>query len=180
MTQIHVAYYRSEIGPLEITGSEEGILSVAFVDEAGNRPEVHPCLQECLEQLDQYFRGQRREFSLELQLEGTTFQKKVWRQLMAIPFGRTASYKDIAVALGHEKAVRAVGNASGKNKMPIIIPCHRVIGSNGRLVGYGGGLWRKAWLLNHERSVRYGKQLALFSATSASPSGTSSGRRAGR
>jgi methylated-DNA-[protein]-cysteine S-methyltransferase len=101
--------------------------------------------------LDEYFKGKRQNFSLELQLEGTDFQKKVWEQLQKIPYGETASYKDVAVAIGNEKAVRAVGGANGMNNIAIIIPCHRVIGADGNLVGFGGGLWRKVWLLNHEK-----------------------------
>jgi methylated-DNA-[protein]-cysteine S-methyltransferase len=91
-------------------------------------------------------------------LQGTDFQKKVWRRLIKIPFGKTVSYKDIAVRIGNIRAVRAVGNANNKNSIAIIVPCHRVIGSNGSLVGYGGGLWRKKWLLKHEKNLLSGKR----------------------
>jgi len=147
-------YYNSEIGDIEVVGTENRILSVGFVEEKPvNNLEIHPCLEECIEQIDEYFRGKRREFSLNLHLKGTDFQRKVWTQLMKIPFGETSSYKDIAASIGNEKAVRAVGNANGKNKIAIIIPCHRVIGSNGKLRGYASGVWRKEWLLSHERKV---------------------------
>ena len=146
--------YRSEIGLIEILGTENAILSVGFVeDKSMDNFEIHPCLEECVEQIDEYFRGERKEFSMNLQLQGTDFQKKVWSQLMKISFGETLSYNDIAASIGNKKAVRAVGNANGKNKIAIIIPCHRVIGSNGRLVGYASGVWRKKWLLLHERKV---------------------------
>lgn len=151
MNQKHTAYYESAIGLMKIMGTEDGIISVGFVDEGPvDYPEIHPCLKECVEQLDEYFRGRRKDFSIRLQPQGTDFQKQVWNQLMKIPFGETASYKNIAEAVGNRKAVRAVGNANGKNNIVIIIPCHRVIGSDGTLVGFGSGLDRKQWLLDHE------------------------------
>jgi len=130
MIKEHKAYYRSEIGLIEIIGAENGILSVGFVEEKSmNGLEIHPCLEECIAQIDEYFRAERKEFTVNLQLQGTDFQKKVWSQLLKIPFGQTVSYKDIAASVGDQKAVRAVGNANGKNRIAIIIPCHRVIGS---------------------------------------------------
>jgi methylated-DNA-[protein]-cysteine S-methyltransferase len=154
MTQGHTAYYESEIGPIEITGTEEGILSLDFLEEGSmDDYEVHPCLEECVQQLDEYFKGTRSEFSLNVILQGTAFQKNVWNQLMKIPFGETVTYKDLASRIGNTKAVRAVGNANGKNRIAIIVPCHRVIGSNGTLVGYASGVWRKEWLLKHESDV---------------------------
>lgn len=139
---------------MEIEGTEAGVSAVKLVDQiapaSGNIP-AH--LQECVEQLDQYFRGERNEFNLKLDLEGTVFQKDVWQQLLTIPYGKTVSYRDIALAMGKEKAVRAVGHANGQNKIWIIVPCHRVIGSNGKLTGYAGGLWRKEWLLRHEKAL---------------------------
>jgi len=154
MMKKYKTYYKSEIGLIEIIGTESGILSVHFMEEKSkNSFEIHPCLEECIEQIDEYFRGKRREFSINLQLQGTDFQKKVWSQLMKIPFGETLSYKDVAASIGNEKAVRAVGNANGRNKIAIIIPCHRVIGSNGKLIGYASGVWRKEWLLLHEKRV---------------------------
>jgi methylated-DNA-[protein]-cysteine S-methyltransferase len=107
-------------------------------------------VKEGIRQLDEYFKGARKSFSLKLLLKGTPFQKLVWQRLKKIPYGKLASYGDVARAIGRPNAYRAVGNANNKNPIPIIIPCHRVIGSDGKLVGYGSGLWRKEWLLNHE------------------------------
>jgi O-6-methylguanine DNA methyltransferase len=108
-------------------------------------------MTECLQQMTEYFKGRHQKFSVPLILEGTEFQKAVWRQLQKIPFGRTASYGDVARAVGSPRAFRAVGNANNKNPIPLIIPCHRVIGSDGKLVGFGGSIWRKEWLLEHEK-----------------------------
>ena len=109
------------------------------------------CVKESFKQLSEYFKGQRREFFLNLEPMGTDFQKSVWRQLEKIPYGVTTSYGEIADALGKPSAGRAVGSANGKNPIAIIIPCHRVIGSDGSLTGYGGGLWRKEWLIGFEK-----------------------------
>ena len=159
-TAQHVACYASPIGALEITGTEAGIFSIRFLDRApAQSPGVHPCLQACFTQLDEYFRGTRKEFTLSLQLRGTEFQQRVWKELLRIPFGSTRSYLDIAEALGDKNFVRAVGAANGHNPIPIVVPCHRVIGSDGHLTGYGGGLWRKQWLLEHEGHL---SQLKLF------------------
>ncbi|MCL4299245.1 MAG: methylated-DNA--[protein]-cysteine S-methyltransferase [Anaerolineae bacterium] len=125
------------------------------------QPNLPPVMAACLAQLDAYFKGEGREFSFKLEPAGTDFQKAVWRQLLTIPYGQTASYLDVARQVSNEKAVRAVGAANGQNPIAIIVPCHRVIGSNGQLTGYGGGLWRKAWLLNHEKKFS-GQQMALF------------------
>ena len=146
-------FYDSKVGILEIEGTEKAITKVNFSDKKKIKSDSNlpPILKKCLKQLDEYFKGKRQNFSLELELEGTDFQKKVWEQLQRIPYGETASYKDVAVAIGNEKAVRAVGGANGMNNIAIIIPCHRVIGADGNLVGFGGGLWRKVWLLNHEK-----------------------------
>jgi methylated-DNA-[protein]-cysteine S-methyltransferase len=158
MSEEHNAYYQSEIGTIKIKGTEEGVTYVGFIkEEPIDYPETHPCLKECVEQIDEYFKGERKEFSIKLDLQGTEFQKMVWNQLTKIPFGETASYKDIAVAMGNRKAVRAVGNANGSNNIVIIIPCHRIIGSDGTLVGYGSGLDKKQWLLNHETKHKTGR-----------------------
>lgn len=145
-------YYRSEIGPIEIVGAEEGIVSVSFTEHP--RPpiiDIPECIKQCVSQLDQYFLGKRREFDLRLLLHGTDFQKKVWEALLEIPYGQTRSYGEIAKMIGRNKAYRAVGSANNKNRIAIIIPCHRVIGGNGKLIGYAAGLWRKQWLLSHEK-----------------------------
>ena len=159
-------YLQSEIGLLEIVGTEESLKSVNFVEAEANVTHVEPttipaAVTACVAQLEEYFRGLRQSFSLNLDPEGTEFQKAVWRQLSTIPYGQTVSYLDIAKMIDNEPAVRAVGAANGQNRIVIIIPCHRVVGSDGRLTGYGGGLWRKEWLLNHERKFSRG-QLALF------------------
>jgi methylated-DNA-[protein]-cysteine S-methyltransferase len=115
-----------------------------------------PILQETVQQLKEYFAGARKEFDLPLDVYGTTFQKLVWEQLRQIPYGEVRSYKDVALALGSKKAVRAVGGANNKNPLSIIVPCHRVIGSNGALVGYGGGLNIKEYLLRLEAAMNSG------------------------
>ncbi len=113
---------------------------------------------QCIEQLIQYFNGNRRIFELPVNQEGTVFQLETWNQLMTIPFGKTISYIQLAIKTGDPRATRAVASANGKNNVAIIVPCHRVIGANRELVGYGGGLWRKKWLLEHELKVAYGVQ----------------------
>lgn len=142
---------KTPIGVVVIRGSEKGIRSVTFTDKSEVEIEQTPeTLQACKNQLAAYFEGTQKEFSLLLDPEGTSFQKKVWKQLSNIGFGRTSSYKEQTEALGDLKAIRAVAGANAKNPIAIIIPCHRVIGSDGKLTGYAGGLWRKKWLLEHE------------------------------
>jgi len=147
--------YDSPVGILEISGTAEAIYELNFTDKKqieNTLNESHPAiLHQCSSQLDEYFQGKRKNFTIPYVLEGTDFQKKVWHALTEIPYGKTGSYQDIAIAVNSEKAVRAVGSANGKNKISIIIPCHRIIGANGKLTGYGGGLWRKEWLLKHEK-----------------------------
>ncbi|MGB3948712.1 MAG: methylated-DNA--[protein]-cysteine S-methyltransferase [Bacteroidia bacterium] len=160
---LHLTYYSSPIGIIEITGNEEGILSIYFVDaKKDESPNIPAVLKECVYQLDEYFKGIRKEFGLKLNPQGSEFQKKVWNQLLTVPFGKTASYLQISKQLGDSSATRAVGNANGSNPISIVIPCHRIIGSNGKLTGYSGGLWRKEWLLNHEKTLLFGKQAELF------------------
>ena len=158
MTQKYELDYESPIGVIEIVGTHETINSILFSEVCKKvnllHAETPPVLKECYNQLDEYFKGDRHDFTFPYQFEGTEFQKKVWEALIEIPYAETWSYKDIAVSIGNEKAIRAVGSANGKNKLSIIIPCHRVIGSNGKLTGYAGGLWRKEWLLQHERSCK--------------------------
>jgi methylated-DNA-[protein]-cysteine S-methyltransferase len=155
------AYFDSPVGTLEIDASERGISSLYFLDKtiAATRP-AGP-LKACFAQLKEYFEGNRRLFSLDIDLQGTDFQKKVWNELLKIPFGETISYRELSRRVGDVKAIRAVGSANGRNPVSIIVPCHRVIGSNGKLTGYGGGLWRKRWLLEFERSL---VQTDLFSS----------------
>ena len=154
MSETHTAFYKSEIGFLRAIGSDNGLHELEFTDlKSAPHSEVPACLQECFDLLDEYFSGELENFSLTLTPQGTDFQKSVWRQLVKIPFGQTTSYLHIATAIGNKKAIRAVGAANGQNRIPIIIPCHRVIGSDGSLIGFGGGIWRKEWLLRHEKVV---------------------------
>jgi methylated-DNA-[protein]-cysteine S-methyltransferase len=154
MTTPSKAIYASPIGAVEIAGTSEGITAVDFVapDTPGSR-ETPACLEACYRQIHEYFTGRRQVFTVDLIFAGTDFQKKVWHALLSIPYGQVASYGQIAAAVGNPKACRAVGSANGKNPIGIIVPCHRVIGSNGTLTGYGGGLWRKEWLLAHEKGL---------------------------
>ena len=150
--QTYKTYYKSPLGPIEILGSQDSIIALDFVEEMlPEDGELTFCVKECLKQIDEYFRGDRREFFLNLQPVGTYFQKSVWRQLEKIPYGKTTSYGKIADVIGKPNASRAVGSANGKNPLAIIVPCHRVIGSDGSLTGYGGGVWRKRWLIGFER-----------------------------
>lgn len=146
--------YASPIGIIEITGTEYFITSVLFAEreEMLNLPtdDTPQHLLDCYTELDEYFKGQRKDFSVLYKLQGTMFQTSVWQALTTVPYGNTASYKEIALKIENEKAVRAVGMTNSKNVISIIVPCHRVIGQNGKLTGYAGGLWRKQWLLEHE------------------------------
>lgn len=154
MSEPYQAFFSSEIGNIRITANETAVETLYFVEEtAAPSPEMPPVLQECLRQLEAYFRGELKDFSLKLQPQGTAFQQSVWQQLLEVPYGSTATYLDIARRLGDRNAVRAVGSANGRNPISLIIPCHRIIGANGRLIGYGGGLWRKEWLLRHEGAL---------------------------
>jgi methylated-DNA-[protein]-cysteine S-methyltransferase len=157
MSTKHRAYCESPIGLLEITGGRSGIESVSFVERRKGRKErsgsiadVPQMLQECASQLKEYFEGSRKTFELRLAPSGTVFQKRVWKALLGIPWGRTKSYRDVARTIGSPLAARAVGGANHRNRIVVVIPCHRVVGSDGQLTGYGGGLWRKEWLLAHE------------------------------
>ena len=144
--------YTSPVGPLKIECSEDYIRAVIYIngEDAIIQQDEHSLLQSCVQQLDEYFSGTRKTFDLPIQQPGTTFQQKVWELLIQIPFGKTISYHDLSKQYGDLKAIRAVASANGKNNLAIIIPCHRVIGSNQSLIGYSGGIWRKKWLLEHE------------------------------
>ncbi|MBN6884908.1 methylated-DNA-[protein]-cysteine S-methyltransferase [Cytobacillus horneckiae] len=151
------ADYQSPIGILEVTGNEKEIESILFNEKeeidfpvTDNTPHV---IKDCIRQLDEYFRRERVQFNIPYSVKGTDFQQSVWEALTSIPYGKTGTYKDIAVSIGNEKAVRAVGSANGKNKLTIVIPCHRIIGTNGTLTGYAGGMERKEWLLAHEKQT---------------------------
>ncbi|QCD63836.1 methylated-DNA--[protein]-cysteine S-methyltransferase [Tenacibaculum maritimum] len=161
---MQTTYYKTPIGFAKITGNKDGIQTVSVLDAIPNTFKTTPKeiayeLQECVTQLDEYFKGKRIQFNLKLNPQGTSFQQRVWKELLNIPYNKTKSYLEQAKSLGDIKAIRAVASANGKNPIWIIIPCHRIIGSDGSLTGYAGGIWRKKWLLAHENPV---KQQALF------------------
>jgi methylated-DNA-[protein]-cysteine S-methyltransferase len=157
----------SPLGFTKITGDENGISSIIVLNSDLSAEEVDEKvtdiipleLEDCVQQLQEYFEGTRKNFDLQLNPEGTDFQKTVWDALLTIPYGKTLSYLDLSKKLGDVKAIRAVANANGKNPLWIVVPCHRVIGSDGSLTGYAGGLHRKKWLLDHENPY---KQQSLF------------------
>jgi methylated-DNA-[protein]-cysteine S-methyltransferase len=163
MDELHTFYYSSPVGVLRLSGTESYISEVCFLDDAADNlhasdnklPEL---LILCVEQLIQYFSGQRRIFELPPHQTGTSFQQKVWNELLNIKYGYTISYQDLSKKLGDPKVIRAAAAANGRNNIAIIVPCHRVIGANRELVGYAGGLWRKKWLLDHEKKFAYGVQ----------------------
>jgi methylated-DNA-[protein]-cysteine S-methyltransferase len=155
------AYYSSPVGELLIESEDDQIVTVNFLktSKAGNGVST-PVIAQCISELDEYFFEGRKYFDVALKLRGTSFQEKVWNELLTIPYGKTASYLDIAQRTGDVNTIRAVGLANGQNPIAIIVPCHRVIGKNGDLIGYGGGLDKKEWLLNHEGAIQ--AQLKLF------------------
>jgi methylated-DNA-[protein]-cysteine S-methyltransferase len=160
ITMEDVAYINTPLGVTKITGSSEGLFYIIVLDSEEPLTDVIPeSLEDAVYQLNEYFEGIRTEFQLDLNPEGTEFQKKVWLELQNIPYGRTASYMELSKLIGDPKAIRAVGAANGRNPLWIVVPCHRVIGSDGSLTGYAGGLHRKKWLLEHESPH---KQQSLF------------------
>lgn len=151
---------KSPLGFTKIVGDEDGISEVTILNSEEKETAIIPVvLEDCVIQLQEYFKSNRTMFDLNLNLQGTDFQKKVWKQIEQIPYGKTISYLELSKQLGDIKAIRAVANANGKNPLWIIIPCHRVIGSDGSFTGYAGGLHRKQWLLEHESPF---KQQSLF------------------
>ena len=156
------AFLKTPLGVACIQGSSTGVTSITIQDQMEEEirsQSVSEDLKIPVEQLKEYFEGKRNHFTFNLNPSGTEFQRKVWSVLLQIPFGKTSSYLDIAKKLGDPKCIRAAARANGKNPLWIVVPCHRVIGSNGELTGYAGGLWRKKWLLEHESPV---KQQQLF------------------
>lgn len=146
-------FFDSPLGSIKLTSDEASLRAIEFIDKAGDlnashQPEI---LKKAEAQLQEYFEGKRFSFELNLNPEGTTFQKQVWQLVANVGFGKTKNYNDIAKEIGSTSFCRAVGMANGKNPLPIVIPCHRIIGANGKLVGYSGGLERKKWLLLHEQ-----------------------------
>ena len=166
VSDLQTTYYKTPIGTAKIVGNENGIQSVSVLDdelstqlEITKTKNISTCLQNCVTQLEEYFTGTRTEFNLKLNPQGTAFQQKVWSELLNIPFNKSSTYLQQTKQIGDPKAIRAVASANGKNPIWIIIPCHRVIGSDGSLTGYAGGIWRKKWLLEHESGC---KQQSLF------------------
>jgi len=165
----YIKHYRSPIGVLEIVANNNFLTHVLFREaqkkpsrQLEETPEKSPIVDQTITQLDAYFEKKLKDFDLPMLAPGTDFQRKVWEYLKTIPYGKTISYLEFSKRIGNEKAIRAVGTANGNNPLTIILPCHRVIGSDGSLVGYGGDLWRKEWLLRHEGSLPNQSQLGLF------------------
>ena len=154
--------YEAPFGVLTVVGSDRGIRYVMFNNDAHPKPleqlqisdtDIHDTVNVAISQLKEYFAGSRRSFDLPLDLRGTEFQVEAWNALAEIPYGRTASYGQQAASIGRPKAVRAIGGANGRNPVAIVLPCHRIVGADGSLTGFGGGIAVKKWLLDHEQSI---------------------------
>ncbi|NHN26956.1 methylated-DNA--[protein]-cysteine S-methyltransferase [Flavobacterium jejuense] len=156
---MQTVFINTPLGTAKIKGDENGISLISINEEGEISKKIPLELKEAVNQLKEYFEGKRKQFNFELNTKGTDFQQKVWKALLEIPYGKTVSYLELSKTLGDVKAIRAVASANGKNPLWIVIPCHRVIGSDGSLTGYAGGLWRKKWLLDHENPI---KQQSLF------------------
>lgn len=156
------SYLQTPIGLIEIKANNEHILSVLFLDDVKSKNDIleNQVSINAKQQIEDYFAKKRMNFDLPLSFSSSDFQQKVWQQLQTIPFGKTISYLQLALDLGDEKCIRAAASANGKNPFAIVVPCHRVIGKDGSLTGYAGGLWRKQWLLEHEGNLK--KQTSLF------------------
>lgn len=155
-----LAYYTSPVGELMIESDDDKIITVNFLKDSKQEELRTPVIEQCIAELEEYFFSGRKFFTVELDLRGSEFQKKVWNELLTIPYGKTISYEELAIRIGNIKSIRAVGLANGQNPIAIIVPCHRVIGKSGALIGYGGGLENKEWLLFHEGAML--RQLTLF------------------
>ncbi|WP_115814871.1 methylated-DNA--[protein]-cysteine S-methyltransferase [Flavobacterium aquicola] len=156
---METVYIKTPLGITTIIGDENGIAVISVSNEGEISKEIPEILQNAVSQLTDYFEGKRTSFDFKLNPKGTDFQQKVWKELLEIPYGKTLSYMDLSKKLGDIKAIRAVASANGKNPLWIVVPCHRVIGTDGSLTGYAGGLWRKKWLLEHENPTT---QQSLF------------------
>ena len=165
---METVYIKTPLGIAKIMGDESGVSVISVSDEGEvcsasslslGSSIIPSILEESVSQLNDYFEGKRTDFTFKLNPSGTEFQQKVWKGLLEIPFGKTMSYLELSKKLGDVKAIRAVASANGKNPLWIVIPCHRVIGTDGSLTGYAGGLWRKKWLLEHENPTM---QQSLF------------------
>lgn len=148
--KMETTYIKTPLGIAKIIGDKEGVSVISIADEGDSSPTIPVVLQDVVFQLNEYFEGKRTLFTFKLNPSGTDFQQKVWAALLEIPFGQTTSYLELSKKLGDVKAIRAVASANGRNPLWIVVPCHRVIGTDGSLTGYAGGLWRKKWLLEHE------------------------------
>lgn len=158
--RLYTLVHESPLGILTLTSSDDAVCSLTFDYSSVPPEQAEPnhILLEAADQLGEYFSGTRKVFDLPVEQPGTVFQQRVWQLLQAIPFGQTISYLDLAKTYGDVKAIRAIASANGKNCLPVIIPCHRVIGTNQSLTGYSGGLGRKKWLLEHEARLHAGVQ----------------------
>ncbi|RTY88340.1 methylated-DNA--[protein]-cysteine S-methyltransferase [Flavobacterium sp. RSP49] len=156
---METAYIKTPLGIAKIIGDESGISRISVTEEGLCSNTIQAVLQQAVVQLNEYFEGKRTDFDFKLNPKGTEFQQKVWKSLLDIPYGKTRTYLEQSKILGDVKAIRAVASANGKNPLWIVVPCHRVIGTDGSLTGYAGGLWRKKWLLEHENPTA---QQSLF------------------
>ncbi|MBF4473083.1 methylated-DNA--[protein]-cysteine S-methyltransferase [Flavobacterium sp. HJJ] len=156
---MQIVTIKTPLGIAKIIGNENGISEISVLDEGAVSSTIPKVLQEAVTQLNDYFEGKRIDFDFKLNPKGTEFQQKVWKALLEIPYGKTRTYLEQSKILGDVKAIRAVASANGKNPLWIVVPCHRVIGTDGSLTGYAGGLWRKKWLLEHENPTT---QQSLF------------------
>lgn len=157
---METAVIKTPLGYTKITGDGNGISKIHILDEVIDiTSKVPKDLREAVDQIKNYFEGKKTTFSFKINPTGTAFQQRVWQELLRIPYGKTCSYLELSKKLGDVKAIRAVATANGKNPLWIVIPCHRVIGADGSLTGYAGGLWRKKWLIEHENPI---KQQSLF------------------
>lgn len=156
---METAYIKTPLGIARIVGDENGISEISALDEGIVSEKIPSVLQEAVTQLQDYFQGKRTDFNFKLNPKGTDFQQRVWQELLNIPYGKSISYMDLSKKMGDVKAIRAAASANGKNPIWIVVPCHRVIGTDGSLTGYAGGLWRKKWLLEHENPTN---QQSLF------------------
>lgn len=156
---MQTVFINTPLGTAKIKGDENGISVISILQEGEISKTIPLELKDAVKQLEEYFAGKRTGFTFSINPKGTEFQQKVWKALLEIPYGKTTSYMDLSKKLGDVKAIRAVASANGKNPLWIVVPCHRVIGSDGSLTGYAGGLWRKKWLLDHENPSQ---QQSLF------------------
>lgn len=156
---METVFINTPLGTAKIKGNENGVSVISILQEGEISKTIPLELKEAVNQLKEYFEGKRQTFTFQTNPKGTDFQKKVWQELLQIPYGKTTSYLELSKKIGDVKAIRAVASANGKNPLWIVVPCHRVIGSDGSLTGYAGGLWRKQWLLEHEKGE---KQQTLF------------------